>query len=343
MNSRRWIAVLGLMGGLTAISASLTAQQTEPIVPLLQQVEWNDTVQQLVVFEPAIATDGWDTLAPVLFWKSIMQLEPERSVLNVAKTRQVLEQVSSEPWTDQSDLAKDKYRDSLREYYCLEDDARIFLTSGKQDFYRFDKALPSIHRGVELFINEATDPWYAQAILLIESPGRMEKSPVGALGSFQLMRSVAQQMGLVVNRSRDDRKDFDKSAVAAAKLLRTICIPETERLLERHNITYCHDDLWFRLMVLHVYHAGAGNVGGVLNAIKPTTGGIELIQSMWVTEHGRFRNASQNYSQVALASIICMQELIQRDCLEVCTHPSGPLVLPLPADDDSELSTMTDD
>ena len=45
------------------------------------------------------------------------------------------------------------------------------------------------------------DPWYAQAILMIESPNKLQKSNAGAYGSFQLMKDVARLFGLKVNKS----------------------------------------------------------------------------------------------------------------------------------------------
>src|SRR5690554_8012570 len=81
-----------------------------------------------------------------------------------------------------------------------------------------------------------------------------------------------------------------------------VCIPEAKVILDRHGIAYHENDLWFRLFVMHIYHAGAANVSGVVNKINPSTGGMDLIQAMWVTENGRFRNASQNYTQIALRS-----------------------------------------
>ena len=68
-----------------------------------------------------------------------------------------------------------------------------------------------------LFENNGVDPWYAQAILLIESPAQLKKSVVGAYGAFQLMPSVARSHGIIVNKKIDERKDFNKSAFAAFK------------------------------------------------------------------------------------------------------------------------------
>ena len=48
--------------------------------------------------------------------------------------------------------------------------------------------------------------------------------------------------------------------------------------------------------------------------MKPDYGGMWLITDMWQTEFGGFKNASQNYSQVALASNIILEEIIYRKC-----------------------------
>ena len=114
----------------------------------------------------------------------------------------------------------------------MPEETHIYMTSGKRDFYDFNKIMPSIGRGIQIFDDNNVDPFYAQAILLIESPNKLQKSNRGAYGSFQIMRRVAINLGLKVNKHNDERKDFDKSAWAAAKLIKTICIPETNKVLD---------------------------------------------------------------------------------------------------------------
>jgi len=65
------------------------------------------------------------------------------------------------------------------------------------------------------------------------------------------------------------------------------------------------------MLVLHTYHAGAGNVMAALNKLQPTEGGMQLLQQLWQTEAGGFRNASQNYSQIALAANLRLAEEIR--------------------------------
>ena len=78
----------------------------------------------------------------------------------------------------------------------------------KSEFYLFKQVYPSLAPGVSAFEKNNVDPWYAQAILLIESPAQLKKSVVGAYGAFQLMPAVARAQGLKVNSKIDERKRF---------------------------------------------------------------------------------------------------------------------------------------
>lgn len=74
----------------------------------------------------------------------------------------------------------------------------------------------------------------------------------GAVGPWQLMPQTARDLGLTVNRGRDDRKDFHKSTHAAAKYLRDL---------------YREFGDW--LLVIAAYNGGPGNV---YSAIKKSQG-----------------------------------------------------------------------
>ncbi|PWH86139.1 transglycosylase SLT domain-containing protein [Brumimicrobium oceani] len=290
-----------------------TPSSSVPKVNFVESRILNDTVNLLYVNNLQLFQQEWDHLAHPVFWKTIMKLSPDSCVINIGATRQIIEAKSVASWDEKSDEQKDSYRDSIRTSLGLNSTDKVYMTTGKRDFYTFDNVLPTISKGVEVFKQQDVDPWYAQAILMIESPGRLAKSNVGAYGSFQLMAAVARSQGLTVNRYVDDRKDFVKSAIGASSLIANVCIPEAKVILDRHNISYHENDLWFRLFVLHIYHAGAGNVAGVINKISPSKGGMELIQTMWITENGRFRNSSQNYSQLALAAMLIFEEMLW-DC-----------------------------
>lgn len=256
-------------------------------------------------------SESWDTLPQPKFWKLVMATHEDSCVVNVAATRQVLFSTSYRKYKKKTTAQRLQYKDSIRKAFCLDYSTKLYLTSGKSAFYDFEKVMPSISKGVELFADIDTNPWYAQAILLIESPGKLARSNAGAYGPFQLMKSVARSHGLKVNKQIDERKDFNKSAKGAASLLTKTCIPAAKRILTKNQLEYCEDDLWFKLFVLHIYHAGAGNVNGLLASMDVKAGGMDLIKTMWQSEWGGFKNASQNYSQVALASMIILNDLIE--------------------------------
>lgn len=256
----------------------------------------------------------WDVLAQPNFWKEVMMLGQDSCLVNIAATREILGKDSFVKWKAQTEPQKLAYKDSVRKVFNLDSTEKIYVTSGKNHFYQFDKVIPSINKAIPIFKKYNTDPWYAQAILLIESPGKIEYSNVGAYGPFQLMKSVARSHGLKVNKYVDERKDFDKSAMGAASLLRKTCVPEAKRILKKNQIPFSEDEVWFKLFVLHIYHAGAGNVDGLVSSFKDKPSGQELITKMWHSEWGGFKNASQNYSQVALAAMLNLHDIIYSNC-----------------------------
>ena len=280
----------------------------------------------VIVSADLIINEGWDQLAHPNFWRQVMALSPDSCIVNVAKTREVFAKMSNKDWNAQSDSEKDVYRDSVRTHFGLTSDDRIFVTTGKNHFYKFDAVYPQLSRGIAAFELNEVDPWYAQAILLIESPGQMKKSRAGAYGPFQLMPKVAQAQGLTVNRYTDEREDFERSAFGASQLIKKICIPEARRILDAHGLAYEETDLWFRLFVLHVYHAGSYNVAAVVNLIAPEVGGQSLIQSMWVNSAANFGNNSQNYTQLALASQLILNDMVKADAEIILNCASGLIV-----------------
>jgi len=247
-----------------------------------------------------------DTLPQVKFWRGIMNLTKDSAYICYSNRRCVIDKVELKNWKTYTDAQKDGYRDSLRNVNCISDSDRVLLVEGKSFFYDFSKAYLKLDQGIKDFEANGVDPWYAQAILLIESPNKLQKSNVGAYGPFQLMKPVARMYGLKVNRKMDERADFDRAAYAASSLMKNICIPLTKQMLDTMHIPYNETDLWFRLLVMHTYHAGAGNVRAVLQTIKPTEGGMPLICTMWRTKAKGFKTASQNYTQLVLAAMLEM-------------------------------------
>ena len=258
------------------------------------------------IYDKQIYANHCDTLPQVIFWRKIMKLTKDSALITVAGTRQLVDQVHAEDWKKLPDECKNAFRDSVRNQLCLGDSTRILVTEGKSFFYDFTDSPEKIHKGIDDFIENGVDPWYAQAILLIESPNKLQKSNVGAYGPFQLMKPVARMFGLKVNKSMDERADFDRSAYAASCLIKKVCLPYAREMLNEQHIAYDEQDLWFRLFVMHCYHAGAGNVKAVLQTINPEKGGMELLQTMWHTQAKGFKTASQNYSQLVLAAMLEM-------------------------------------
>lgn len=307
--------------GLLFFSFFIAAESTPDSIPSFENKEdvfrvgWlSDSLDYSFIDTEKVYDERWDLLAQPQFWKKVMTLSTDSCVINIAKTREIVVQMSVEKWDQKSDKQKDNYRDSVRKSRELSENDKVYMTTGKADYYAFDKVIPSISKGIEVFQKQGVDPFYAQAILMIESPGKLEKSNAGAYGPFQLMTSVARTHGLRVDRYVDERKDFTKSAEAASSLIAKTCIPEANKLLQKHSIVFHEKELWYRLFVLHIYHAGAANVASVMNVINPNQGGMGLIQKMWRTSAGRFRNASQNYSQLAIAAMLILDELIWLNC-----------------------------
>lgn len=263
------------------------------------------------IFDTQLYKHNCDTISNVVFWRQVMKLDKDSAYINIASNRQIVDKMAAKDWNNWSDSIKEQYRDSIRVAYHLADSARILVTTGKSFFYNFDNAYTHFDRGIKAFIENGVDPWYAQAILLIESPNKLQKSNAGAYGSFQLMKDVARLFGLKVNKHVDERANFERSAYAASSLIKVICIPKTKQILDSLHITYNETDLWFRLLVMHSYHAGAGNVKKALYNFMPTQGDMSLIYTLWHTETKHFKSASQNYSQLVLAAMLEMNERLE--------------------------------
>lgn len=278
---------------------------------------------QTILVDSSLFELGWERLPQVNFWKSLMEIKWDSSIISVAGTREILNCVPTRSWNSKSTLDKEFFKDSLKIAKGFSSNTRVLQTTGRAGAYPIEEVLDHISKGIEVFEQNQVDPFYAQSILLIESPGRLNgRSPVGAYGPFQLMPFVGKQYGLKVGGANDERADLERSAYAAAMLIKNAIIPITEKMLQNRMICYSTDELWFKMLVMHSYHAGAGNVIAALDQIKPTEGGMELIQQLWHTEAAGFKNASQNYSQIALAANIRLAEEIRKKLGIVATAAS---------------------
>ena len=310
-----YLLILSALLLMQGIFISASAQMDVSKVSVIEKyvVSYNDVTKMKFINDSVLYTEGWHNLPQPKFWQQIMKLSPDSAIVSVAANRQMLDRISVKDWNKLSEMQHTFYRDSIRKVNNIPDSFSVFITAGKKDFYEFKKVMPTINRSINVFRQNGVDPWYAQAILLIESPGKMNtKSTVGANGPFQLMKPVARNMGLKVNGKIDERTDIEKSALGASRLLSRICIPYVRTMLDSAHLHYNETDLWFRLLVLHAYHAGAGNVAGVIRKINPCEGGIQLIQTVWQTTYGGFKNASQNYSQLALAAFCNFDQMVMQ-------------------------------
>ena len=212
-----------------------------------------DSCSHTVIDPEVLMVERWDTLAQSKFWKLVIGMTSDSCIVNVAHNRKILGYVHKDDWFCQTENEKKSYKDSVIYYNCLDSNTRIYITSGKKDFYLIEEVIPSISMAIDIFEENRVDPWYAQSILLIESPAKISYSNAGAYGPFQLMKKVARKMGLTINNTVDERKNFDKSAYAASQLLKTICIPHAYRILcDLGDFEPTGDELWFKLFVLHI-------------------------------------------------------------------------------------------
>lgn len=301
---------LVIFSSLILSTLSSCFSQNSPWEQDMISVTENET-EHVIMGIDGLRSAHWDSLPQPQFWREIMLLSPDSVIINVAETRQVIERTSHRAWWGRTEAYRAAYRDSVRTALALDPGSRINVTNGKSDFYRFDLVYETLPMGVACFDEYGVDPWYAQSILLIESPGQLAKSSTGAYGPFQLMPAVARSMGLSVNKNIDERRDFKRSAYGAAQLLKRTCIPLAKSIAQSAGLEVDEHAVWFRLLVMHVYHAGGGNVRAVVNSIGYVASGEELIQRMWVTTAAKFGNSSQNYSQLALAAHLQLSYLIE--------------------------------
>lgn len=312
---------ISLSASAFLLSLCVSAQQNT--VERLSVKFQNDTSSFSYIRDNRIFSEGWNTLPQVNFWKKVVSLPPDSGLLNIGSSRQIVAKLPVRAWNALDTPRKDALRDSVKKVYGLPAEERVLFTIGKSDFYDFSHAVEIIGRAYRLFEAQGVPAFYAQSILLIECPGRLQRSSAGAQGHFQLMPGVAKNMGLRVTKYEDERKDFEKCARAAARFIQTVCIPNAARVLDDRNIKHNNSDLWFKLLVLHVYHAGSGNVAAALDAIpdKPETGNLKLITTLWQTKAAAFGNASQNYSQIALANTLILYDLLQAKGIDIRSNP----------------------
>ena len=296
------ILKLFAIASILSISAHSPPDTETPCFPYELTLNAPDSLEFSFIRVPCIYEENWHRTNEVKFWREVITTQQDSFIANVHSTREILEKI---PRTIIDSLDRDglnALRKSINMKYGLDTSTRILFTSGKSWFYNYTSLKSDMKTAIRIFENMGVDPFYAQAVLLVESPGSANNfSYSGAYGKFQLMPSVARQYGLTVNKYTDDRRDFSKSAVAAARLFQDACIPYAKRWLTDNGFEVNENALWFKLIALHIYNAGAGNVKSAIAAIPNHLKGKEIVEYLWHVQTSRFRNESQNYSQLALA------------------------------------------
>lgn len=303
MNSKKSIIILAFIAtNFSASTLNIPAEEAcYKEITTVKSPE-NQFISYLNV--PCVHSEGWDTLNQVKFWRSIITLPKDSSMANVYETRQLLKTVPRSLVDSLEKLGElDILRDELCREFGLQEGTRIKFTGGKKWFYQqYDGINAKMGRAIKYFDSMGVDPFYAQSVLLIESPGSNKaKSTSGAYGHFQLMPFVAKQYGLRVDKYLDERENFDRSAYAAARLFKEICVPYAKKWCNEYGFQVDESALWFKLLVLHCYNAGSTTVKHAMGTVPVEKQGIDLVKTLWHTNYGRFQTEAQNYSQIALA------------------------------------------
>jgi hypothetical protein len=252
---------------------------------------------------PNVCNEGWDTLPEIKFWRRIVSLNKDSSAANYYEKRTLLRNFSKRVIDSIENLGNlDILREELRKEYNLPAGCRVMFTSGRSWFYNFKPVQLKIGRAMDIFDSLGVDPFYAQTVLLIESPASAkQKSFAGAYGHFQIMPNNARKYGLRVDKYIDERENFDRSAYVSAMLFRETFIPYAKIWCQQFGFTADENALWFKLLVMHCYNAGPYGVKTALQNVPNYYQNNALIRQLWHTTGTYFPSEAQNYSQLALA------------------------------------------
>ncbi len=249
----------------------------------------------------------------VIFWMKDIMLPSDSFLVVNQTTRQVIDVVHKNAIQKIDRVQNLK---SLGTVYAMKHSVpsnhKIKFVRGRKEFFNYSVVGPKLKIANSVFESVGVNPMVSQLLLLIESPNNHKGvSHSGAAGHFQIMPSVARKYGLRIRKGVDDRLIFSKSAYAAARLVKEYCVPQAKIICIKNNIEFNTDALWFNLLVLHIYNAGAGNVANAVKHIHDIEDGNELIKRLWHTNIGAFQNSSQNYTQVCLASYLSYKEFLK--------------------------------
>lgn len=138
------------------------------------------------------------------------------------------------------------YPSTLQDYRLQTKEYVKSFSKCKREYimYIFEKGEKFLPKAIDI-LNERNLPLELQMIPVLESQFDANAvSPAGAVGYYQFMSELAREYGLQISGKYDERKNFTKSSIAAAKFF-------------RDQLKYFNDDL---LLSVAAYNCGPGRV-----------------------------------------------------------------------------------
>jgi hypothetical protein len=128
MNLFRFLLIISLNLSYFVVAQTWTHEQLE--------VKTKNTLNR-VMRSDDLFEDRWVELPQAKFWRRIMTLSPDSCLINVAKNRTILETMAFKQWRSKTEIEKAQYKATLRKTFGLDSTEELYVTTGKNDFYRF--------------------------------------------------------------------------------------------------------------------------------------------------------------------------------------------------------------
>jgi membrane-bound lytic murein transglycosylase D len=182
----------------------------------------------------------------------------------------------------------------------------------------FSKGKKFFSKAVDVF-DKYEVPLELQMIPVLESEFNANAvSPAGAVGYWQFMATLAQEYGLRTGGKFDERRNFTKSTVAAAKFF-------------RDQLDYFNDDL---LLSVAAYNCGQGRVQlSIKKSRKPDANFWDIKKylpsetrkfvmnfialNVIAANYEKFLNKELNFNEPPLIQIASQDSTIKKDSLSV--------------------------
>lgn len=322
---KRFMIRVTWLAGIMALYYGAVVQKEKPAAEVPHDKNMPASLAGVAYLRvPVVCDEGWDTLPEIRFWRRIVSLNKDSVVANVYANRQLLCNFSKDYIDSLEGAGKlEVFRENLRKEYNLPAGTRVMFTSGRRWFYNFLPVQSKIERGMQIFDSLGVDPFYAQTVLLIESPSSPTlKSFAGAYGHFQIMPFNARKYGLRMDQYVDERSNFDRSAYVSAMLFKETFIPYAKQWCQQFGFRCNENALWFKLLVMHCYNAGPWGVRSAMQIVPNSYQENELIKKLWHTTAKWFPSEAQNYSQLSLACYLEFEQQLHQQKLPV-RHYSG--------------------